>query len=124
MVSSGSLLLINFCLYRKLFLFNVVSSNLPRNLFLIGSSYSPPFTLHKKMKFSIEDFFIFGQLTEKILNGKLHFRTVSARVFRLILRHFRISLSFCRYVSVMTRAGFNGRQLLCFRSLAKKALQH
>ena len=63
-------------------------------------------------------------LTEEILNGKLHFRRVSARIFRLILRHFWISLSFCRYVSVMTRAGFNGRQLLCFRSLAKKALQH
>ena len=57
MVSSSSLLLINFCFYRKLFFTNVVSSSLPRNLFLVWSSYSAPFTLHKKMKFSIKDFF-------------------------------------------------------------------
>ena len=57
MVSSSSLLLINFCFYGKLFFTNVVSSSLPRNLFLVWSSYSAPFTLHKKMKFSIKDFF-------------------------------------------------------------------
>ena len=57
MVSSSSLLLINFCFYRKLFFTNVVSSSLPWNLFLVWSSYSASFTLHKKMKFSIIDFF-------------------------------------------------------------------
>ena len=57
MVSSSSLLLINFCFYLKLFFTNVVSSSLPRNLFLVWSSYSAPFTLHKKMKFSVKDFF-------------------------------------------------------------------
>ena len=78
----------------------------------------------KKWSFPLRNSSYLVTLTEEILNGKLHFRTVSARVFRLILRHFRINLSFCRYVSVMTRAGCHGRQLLCFRSLAKKALQH
>ena len=131
------MLLINFCFYRKLFFTNVVSSSLPRNLFLVWSSYSAPFTLHKKMKFSIKDFFskcdqirsfcsflrIWPHLPKKSLMGNFTFAQCQRELLHWFYATFGVIYYFA-FSSPLWPDQVEGKTVIMLQVFGKKALQH